>query len=286
MRVLLLGAAGQVGRAFLAAKPPGHECVAFDRAALDIRQPGRVLECVRAASCDWIVNAAAYTGVDAAEQDAAAAQAVNGDAVAGIAAASSETGARLIQLSTDFVFDGARGCAYEPDSAVRPLSVYGQTKLEGERHALGAGGYVLRTSWVYASTGRNFVLTMLRLMRERANVRVVSDQIGSPTWAAGLAAALWALIRSRPAQRILHWRDAGVASWYDFAVAIQEEALARGLLTRQVPVEPIAAVEYAAAARRPPFSVLDCGSTIRALGMSPLHWRVQLRSMLDELRAG
>jgi len=285
MKVLVLGAVGQVGRAVLAAAPAAHECIALDRAAQDIRQPTRLLERLRMAPCDWIVNAAAYTAVDSAEDDAAAAQAVNADAVAGIAAAARETGARLLQLSTDFVFDGAQGRAYEPDSATRPLSVYGRTKLEGERHALAAGGYVLRTSWVYASAGRNFVLTMLRLMREGRELRVVSDQIGAPTWAAGLAGALWALMGSAPPQRVLHWCDAGVASWYDFAVAIQEEALARGLLTRQVPVRPIATVEYPTKATRPAFSILDCRSTIQALASNPVHWRVQLRSMLDELRA-
>jgi len=285
MRVMLLGASGQVGRAVRAAVPAAHECVALDRAALDIRQTAQLLERLRATPCDWIVNAAAYTAVDAAEGDAFAAMAVNADAVAGIAAASRETGARLVQLSTDFVFDGSQGRAYEPESVPRPLGVYGRTKLEGERHALAAGGYVLRTSWVYASVGRNFVLTLLRLMRERDEVRVVSDQIGAPTWAAGLAGAIWALTERVPAQRILHWCDAGVASWYDFAVAIQEEALGRGLLTRQVPVRPIGTAEYPTRARRPAFSVLDCRSTVRALGSGPPHWRVQLRSMLDELRA-
>ena len=286
MRVVVLGATGQVGRALLAARPQGHECLALDRVELDIRQPAQLLERLRATPCDWIVNAAAYTAVDAAEDDAATAQAINADAVAGIATASREAGARLVQLSTDFVFDGLQGRAYEPESVPRPLGVYGRTKLEGERHALAAGGYVLRTSWVYASAGRNFVLNMLRLMRARAELQVVSDQIGSPTWAAGLAGALWALMKTAPQQHILHWCDAGVASWYDFAVAIQEEALARRLLTRAVPVRPIASKEYPTAATRPAFSVLDCRSTAQALALSPPHWRVQLRSMLDELRAG
>lgn len=285
MRVLVLGAAGQVGRAVLAAAPAAHECIALDRAALDIRQPAQVLERLRATPCDWIINAAAYTAVDAAEDDAATAQAINADAVAGIAAASREAGARLVQLSTDFVFDGVQSHAYEPGSPAQPLSVYGRTKLEGEKHALAAGGYVLRTSWVYAAAGRNFVLTLLRLMRERDEVRVVSDQIGAPTWAAGLAEAVWTLIVRAPSQRILHWCDAGVASWYDFAVAIREEASARGLLTRQVPVRPIATAEYPTRARRPAFSVLDCRSTVGALGLHPEHWRTRLRSMLDELRA-
>ena len=285
MRALVLGAAGQVGRALAASAPPSHECVLLGRAELDICQPKQVLERVREARCDWVVNAAAYTAVDAAEDDAVAAQAVNADAVAGIAAAAQANDARLLQLSTDFVFDGAQGRAYEPDSTVRPLSVYGRTKLEGERHALGMpGGYVLRTSWVYASTGRNFVTTMLRLMREREQVSVVSDQIGCPTWATGLARTVWVILGASPRQRLLHWCDAGVASWYDFAVAIQEEALQRGLLVRKIPIRPIASSEYPTRATRPAFSVLDCRSTAQALGIGAAHWRAQLRIMLDELR--
>ncbi len=143
---------------------------------------------------------------------------------------------RLIHLSTDFVFDGNSNRAYLPADQPNPLSVYGTSKLGGELRALsGKGGIVLRTAWVYAATGRNFVLTMLRLMREKERVNVVCDQIGTPTWAAGIAAAIWGFIEAAAPGGIYHWTDLGVASWYDFAVAIQEEALARGLLSRADP---------------------------------------------------
>jgi dTDP-4-dehydrorhamnose reductase len=166
------------------------------------------------------------------------------------------------------------------------LSVYGATKLAGEHHVLAArSGIVLRTSWVYASVGKNFVLTMLKLMNEREQVSVVCDQVGSPTWAASAAAATWGLIEAAAEGGIYHWTDLGVASWYDFAVAIQEEALARGLLTRAAAVLPIPSAAYPARAKRPSFSVLDTAATRALLNIPTRHWRHNLRKMLDELRA-
>jgi len=184
------------------------------------------------------------------------------------------------------VFDGQSNRAYLPSDATNPLSVYGASKLGGERHVLnGAGsGIVLRTAWVYAAEGRNFVLTMLRLMREKERLSVVCDQIGTPTWAAGIAAAIWGLIEADAAAGIYHWTDLGVASWYDFAVAIQDEALARGLLSRAVPITPIASAAYPTRARRPAFSVLDSTSTRAVIEVPSRHWRHNLRTLLDDIR--
>ena len=170
-----------------------------------------------------------------------------------------------------------------PGDKPNPSSVYGVTKLGGERQALAEGhAIVVRTAWVYASVGRNFPLTMLRLMREKPEIRVVADQIGTPTWATGIAQTLWSLMDLAAAPGLYHWTDLGVATWYDFAVAIQEEALARGLLTGAVPVIPIATQEYPTPARRPAFSVLNTEST-RALVKTAHHWRHNLRMMMDEL---
>ena len=168
-----------------------------------------------------------------------------------------------------------------------PLGAYGATKLAGERQALdsGARAIVVRTSWVYAAHGQNFVRTMLRIMAERAEVQVVCDQTGSPTWATGLAQVLWQLLALDAAAGIYHWCDAGVASWYDFAVAIQEEALARGLLRRKSAVLPIRSRQYPTPARRPSYSVLDSTHTRTLTGAAATHWRIQLRKMLDELAA-
>jgi len=285
--VLVLGGGGQVGRAVAKAAPAQHEVVVTTRAEADILDGPAIARALERHRADWIVNAAAYTAVDLAEEERAQAFAVNEAAVGALARAAGRAGSRLLHLSTDFVFDGRAHRAYLPTDPTNPLSAYGASKLGGERHVLEAQGkgIVLRTAWVYAAQGRNFVLTMLRLMRERAEVRVVDDQIGTPTWAQSLADAIWRLMCAAPPAGIYHFTDAGVASWYDFAVAIQEEALARGLLARSAAVVPIATSEYPTRALRPAFSVLDTRSTRRLGEIPAVHWRQSLRMMLDELRA-
>jgi dTDP-4-dehydrorhamnose reductase len=286
VKVLVLGGGGQVANAVVAAAPAQHEVLQRTQIELDICDAdavGRALAEIRA---DWVVNGAAYTAVDLAEDEPAVAIAVNDTATSVLAAATAQAGSRLLHLSTDFVFDGTSNRAYLPTDQANPLSVYGVSKLGGERHVLdGAGaGIVLRTAWVYAAAGRNFVLTMLRLMREKEQLSVVCDQIGTPTWASSIAAAIWGLIEAGVPGGVYHWTDLGLASWYDFAVAIQDEALVRGLLSRAVPVIPIPSTAYPTRARRPAFSVLDTSAT-RALIKAPArHWRHNLRTMLDELR--
>jgi len=286
VRVLVLGGGGQVASAVVAAAPAHHQVVARTRAELDVGDGTAIARTLAEIRPEWTVNAAAYTAVDLAEDHRSQAIAVNDTAVGVLADAASSADCRLLHLSTDFVFDGGSNRAYLPADQTNPLSAYGASKLGGERHVLNsaATGIVLRTAWVYAATGRNFVLTMLRLMREKEQVSVVCDQIGTPTWAAGIAAAIWGLIGVGAPGGVYHWTDLGVASWYDFAVAIQDEALARGLLHHAVPITPIPSSAYPTRARRPAFSVLDTGST-RALIKAPArHWRHNLRTMLDELR--
>jgi dTDP-4-dehydrorhamnose reductase len=286
VKVLVLGGGGQVARAVMSSIPAHIQVSAWTRAELDIGDAAAVARALKDSGAEWVVNAAAYTAVDLAEDQSGEAIAVNDTAVGIVAAAAATAGCRLLHLSTDFVFDGESNRAYLPTDAPRPLSVYGQSKLGGEHRVLagGAGGIVLRTAWVYAASGRNFVLTMLRLMREKEQVSVVCDQIGTPTWAGGIAGAIWGLIDAGAPGGVYHWTDLGVASWYDFAVAIQDEALARGLLPRAVPVLPIPSTAYPTRARRPAFSVLDSTST-RALIKAPArHWRHNLRTMLDDIR--
>lgn len=286
MRILLAGGGGQLGRAVASTAPPRHELIAKTRDELDITDADAVERIVRSLKPDWIVNAAAYTAVDLAEDHSAQAAAINDRAVGLLANAAAVSGGRLLQVSTDFVFDGRSSRAYLPGDAPAPLSVYGATKLAGEAQALRAdcGAIVLRSAWVYAAAGRNFVLTMLKLMRERGEVRVVSDQIGSPTWATGLALALWNMVELQAPAGIYHWTDLGVASWYDFAVAIQDEALELGLLARAASIVPIATAEYPTRAHRPAFSVLDTKATRALISAPAVHWRHNLRKMLDELR--
>jgi dTDP-4-dehydrorhamnose reductase len=285
MRVLVLGG-GQIAKAVAAAAPALHEVAIRTHAELDIVDEAALLSEVAKFKPDWIVNAAAYTAVDLAEDEPAKAIAVNDTAVASLVRGAATARSKLLHLSTDFVFDGEARRAYLPLDRTNPLSIYGTSKLGGERHVIAGGtGIVLRTSWVYAAEGKNFVLTMLRLMREKDQISVVCDQIGTPTSATSAAAAIWGLVETDTRPGIYHWTDLGVASWYDFAVAIQDEALARGLLSRAIPVLPIYSSEYPTKAQRPAFSVLDSSSTRSLLKVPAAHWRHNLRMMLDELRA-
>lgn len=285
MKVLVLGG-GQIARAVCTGVPGQHQVVARAHSELDIIDEEAVSRTLSEVGADWVVNAAAFTAVDVAEDQPAQAYAVNGGAVGSVARACVREGCRLFHLSTDFVFDGNSGRAYLPTDEPMPLNVYGASKLVGERHVLDSSpaGIVLRTSWVYAALGKNFVLTMLRLMREKDRINVVCDQIGAPTWAASAAAAIWGLIDTAAKGGVYHWTDLGVASWYDFAIAIQEEALARGLLTGTISITPVPSASYPTRARRPPFSVLDTTSTRESIDVPARHWRHGLRAMLDELR--
>jgi dTDP-4-dehydrorhamnose reductase len=286
MRILVLGGGGQVARAVAGSVPASHAVIVKTHQELDIADEAAVTAALTGGHIDWIVNGAAYTAVDLAETQVEEARRINDTAVGVLARAAVGAGCRLLHLSTDFVFDGKANRAYLPTDPTNPLSAYGATKLGGEQQVLTEGdGIIVRTAWVYASTGRNFALTMLRLMRERDEVRVVCDQIGTPTWATGIAQAIWGLIDAGATPGIYHWTDLGVATWYDFAVAIQDEALARGLLTRAVPVIPIATAAYPTPAQRPAFSVLDTESARAVVPFPAQHWRHSLRMMLDELRA-
>lgn len=282
MKVLVTGAAGQLGRALRQSAPADAELVALARDGLDLADGDAIAAVVAHHSPDLIFNAAAYTAVDRAESDEATARLINATAVGHLAGAASEIGARLVHISTDFVFDGASGRPYRPSDPTGPLGLYGRTKLEGEQ-AAGPDALIVRTSWVYAPIGANFVRTMLRLMGARSELGVVADQIGTPTYAPGLAAVLWALA-GQGARGILHYTDSGVASWYDFAVAIQEEALAIGLLERPAAIRPIATSDYPTPARRPHFSVLEKDETWALLGGAAPHWRTNLRIMLGECK--
>lgn len=284
MKVLIVGSKGQLGRGLAETAPAGAEIVGHDIDTLNITDVAVVRACVAEVQPEILINAAAYTAVDKAESEEEAAFAVNATAVGLLAAAARERGARFVHVSTDFVFDGTSGVPYAPDAQPRPLGAYGRTKLEGE-HRAGEDALIVRTSWVYAPAGGNFVHTMLRLMAERDEVCVVADQIGTPTYAPGLASAIWGLSVARTTG-IHHFSDSGAASWYDFAVAIQEEALAIGLLERAVPVVPISTADFPTPARRPPYSVLDKRSTVAVLGGPAPHWRVNLRTMLARVKAG
>jgi dTDP-4-dehydrorhamnose reductase len=287
LKALVAGAGGQLATELVAFRPIGWTVEAISEADLDIRDAAAVAAAVARSKPDVILNAAAYTAVDRAETDADTAWAVNRDGAANLARAAASVGARMAHVSTDFVFDGEAGRAYRPDDATAPLGVYGASKLAGEIAVMEAApnALILRTAWVYSPHGGNFLKTMLRLMRERGEVRVVADQVGTPTSAATLAEALWGLVLA-DAAGTHHYTDAGVASWYDFAQAIGEDAHAIGLLPAAPRVLPINTADYPTPARRPAFSVLDKTSTWKILGRPSPHWRAALRATLAQVVAG
>lgn len=283
MKALITGIDGQVGKALLETAPEGWTCIGYRRAQLNLGDADAIVRIVGAERPDVVLNAAAYTAVDKAETEQVLAHVINAKAPRVFSEVLARTGGRLVQVSTDFVFDGTDGHGYRPSDVRNPLSVYGASKAAGEDGA-GSDAIIVRTSWVYAAGGANFVRTMLRLMRERDELRVVADQIGSPTWATGLARTLWGLaLHNQPG--IFHHRDAGVASWYDFAIAIAEEAQALGMLKRIPKIVPVATADFPTPARRPSFSVLDVSSTRAVLGDEWVHWRRNLRTMLKEERS-
>jgi dTDP-4-dehydrorhamnose reductase len=284
VKVLITGAAGQLGRALQARAPKNAQVLAVDLADFVVGDRAAVAAAVGAAAPDLSVNAAAYTAVDKAETDSEAAYRINRDAVRWLAEASAAAKARLVHVSTDFVFDGRASQPYRPGDPTAPLSIYGASKLAGETEALKAeGAIVVRTAWLYSAGGQNFARTMLRLFNDRPLVRVVGDQIGTPTHAASLAGAIWALAEARAAG-VHHFTDAGAASWYDFAVAVKEEGAAQGLCPSGVAVEPIRTEDYPTPAQRPAYSVLDKTDTWAALGGPARHWREPLREMMIEVR--
>ena len=280
MKVLITGANGQLGGALQRTAPATAEISAIDVEDVDLTDYAMLRARLAVEAPDILINAAAYTAVDKTEDDEATAQAINSEAVGVMAQAMAEQGGKLVHVSTDFVFDGQSSRAYRPEDSRAPISAYGRTKAAGEDH-LRECDILVRTAWVYEAGGANFVRTMIRLMKERDELGVVSDQIGSPTWATGLARTIWGLL-TKDASGTFHHSDAGVASWYDFAVAIAEEAHELGLLQRIPTIKPITTADYPTPAARPAFSLLDCSKTREALGEPAVHWRENLRLMLKQ----
>ena len=284
MTILITGTGGQVGRALLATIPAGQTAIAVNRQIVDLAQTAQIRPSLLPFQPTLIINAAAYTAVDQAETDPETAWAVNATAVGELAKLARETNARLVQISTDFVFDGSATKPIQPDAQPMPMSVYGKSKLAGEQ-ATGADDLIIRTSWVHAAVGSNFVNTMLRLMVEREELRVVDDQVGSPTWATHLAEAIWALIGA-DAAGVHHVTGQGAISWCEFARAIREEAVSRGMIPQTAAaITAIGSADYPTLAARPAYSVLDCSSSNELIGHPLPDWHVGLAAMLDERAA-
>lgn len=282
MKILITGGRGQLARTLAETAPRGVEAIVPEEAEFDLTAPATLHAGIEKLGPECIVNTAAFTAVDRAESEPEKAYAINAEGPAALAGLCAGAGVRLVQVSTDYVFDGNGSRPWRPADAVHPLGAYGASKAAGEaavRERL-AEATIVRTAWLYSRHGENFVKTMLRLLAERNELAVVDDQIGAPTWAANLARVLWHFA-CHPRGGTFHYTDAGVASWYDFATAIAEEGEAAGLLTNPARVVPTDTGSFRRPAKRPAFSVLDCRTTHDFTSIAPMHWRVALRKMLD-----
>ena len=284
MKAIIIGKSGQLAQELIAELPSGVEYLSFGRNDVDITSYSELSSKVQQFKPNVIINASAYTAVDKAESDIDAAYAINETAVGVLANIAKENHCRFLHVSTDFVFDGESNLAYDVSSSTNPSSVYGSSKLAGEiaiKKTYPENSAIVRTSWVYSTFGNNFVKTMLRLMKEREQLGVVGDQIGCPTNAKGLAQFLWLLANHDALNLLYHWSDAGVASWYDFAVAIQELGLKHGLLDNKIPISVIESSAYPTPAKRPKFSLLNSSASTSI--NKPFHWREQLEACIISL---
>jgi len=286
IKVLLTGANGQLGYELQRSKPAHIQLQSTDSAELDITNAEAVDQYCKQHQINLIINAAAYTAVDKAETESDLAYLVNQQGAMNLAATAKSINAKLVHVSTDFVVTGQQSTPYLPDAPTEAHSVYGKSKADGEQaiiETLPDNHIIIRTSWLYSAHGNNFVKTMLRLMKDKPKLGIVADQIGSPTWANTLADCIWLLIEKN-ATGIYHCSDNGVASWYDFAIAIQKLALEKQLLSNAIPIDAIRTEDYPTPASRPSYSVLDKTTAEQCIEKKFPHWQTSLSNMLDELK--
>lgn len=288
MKTLVTGGGGQLATALLRTAEEHHGIRVHGIETLDITSHDQVEEAIEAFRPDVIINTAAYTAVDKAESEEESAIAINETAPGILARSALKHGSRLIHISTDFVFDGESDRPWMTTDSTNPVSVYGRTKRNGERAIMESGledWTIVRTAWLYDGSGQNFFSTMLRLMSERDEIGVVSDQTGTPTLSDSLATALWCLAENE-IRGMHHWTDSGSTTWHGFATAIEEFGSRSGLLESRTRVNPITTAEYPTPAKRPSYSVLDKTSTWEALegtrAMPPVDWRSNLKKMIME----
>ena len=288
MNVIIFGARGQLGQCLADIVSSGICAEFLSREDCDLLQPDSIKRTLDKKKPDFVINAAAYTDVDRAESEAEVAHRVNGKAVGAIAEWVSYNRARLIHLSTDFVFDGKSQRPYQINDKMNPLGAYGASKEAGEKQVkelAPKATMVIRTSWVYSEYGSNFVKTMLRLMRESKSLSVVDDQLGSPTYAGSLARIIWTIINMDYFQPgIFHWTDNGTITWYQFACTIQAEATKLGLLNRSIPIKPISTDEYPTSAKRPAYSALDTSKLEQLTSQRARDWQLNLNYVLNRLK--
>ena len=292
MKILLTGGSGQVGQEIIKSKPEEIKIINPSRKTLDLSDYIACKKFVKDHKPDWIINCGAYTQVDKAEENIQLSQKINGYALGAFVEASNETNTNLLHISTDFVFDGNQNFPYNENQKRNPLSQYGSSKALGEELIEKKindieKATILRTSWVISPIGNNFILTMLRLHSEKEIIKVVSDQIGCPTSAGDLAKVCWRIIELKKKKKlpfIFHWTDAGVASWFDIAVAVGELAKELGINKKEAIVLPINTSQYPTLAQRPKYSLLNTQNASNLLDINPIHWRKNLRNILIEYK--
>ena len=284
-KALVIGKHGQLARSLVDTAPRYIELLSLARSDINLLDLSDIEKVIEKFKPDVVINASGYTDVEGAESDAINAFSINETGVENIATATSKTNIRLIHISSDFVFDGTSKLPYTTNDKPYPLSVYGASKLAGERvinRLQPKNSSIVRTSWLYSSYGNNFVKTMLTLMAHKESLNVVSDQIGRPTHAKGLAHFIWQLTGLKKLDPIYHWSDLGSTSWYEFAIEIQNIGLNLGLLTRKIPITSIPSADYPSNVERPKYSVLDTSNSLSILAAK--DWREELTEFLNNVK--
>ena len=297
MKILLTGANGQLGRMIIMDRPQNVNLIALDKTKMDFMNQNACYEKILEIKPDWVINCGAYTLVDEAEKNKKKALQINAFVMQSISEAIKLINGKLLHISTDFVFDGLQKKPYKPFQKTNPVNVYGESKALGEsliRETLDKGtqSVILRTSWLVGPVGNNFALKILNLHKNHKILKVVSNQFGSPTTTSSLSKVCWEIIKKHKQSimqnnnfpGILHWSDAGVASWYDLAYEVGEIAVQLGLIQNPANLIPIKCSEYPTIAQRPFYSVLDCTSTQKIIGVNPLNWRESLFNSLKILK--
>ena len=295
MRILITGSEGQLGQVLKLTKPNNNEYLFCNKKILDITNSTNCRDIVKKFKPDWVINCAAYTAVDNAEDDRENVFLVNSYGPKIICEEITKYGGRLLHISSDFVFNGKNNLPYRSDHHVDPISVYGKSKAEGEKYILKfPNNIILRTSWLYGDKGNNFLKTILRLnniyLDKGESLKVIFDQVGAPTSTYSLARLCWKITSTEnlnldsKSSLIFHWSDSGVASWYDFAKAIINISFEKGLLKERVKVEPIFSSDFKARAKRPNFSVLNSSETKKFFKIKQVYWREELESVIDKMK--
>ena len=294
MKVLITGSEGQLGSTLNFLKPKNIQIINTNRENFDLTNGSQISKFIFKHNPDWIINSGAYTAVDEAEKEPEKVFATNSDSVKIIAETLKKTRGKILQIGTDFVFDGKNNKPYTPYEKTNPLGIYGLSKLKGEEYIKQIfndpnKAVILRTSWLMGNIGNNFALKMLKLHKEKKHLNIVADQIGSPTNVMSLAKTCWEIILftgnwgnyASSKIPIMHWCDSGIASWYDIAVAVGEIGIELGLIDNMAEVNPIKSIHYPTPAKRPTFSVLDNDLTQEFLNLKSIHWR---KSMVNFLK--